>query len=338
MSHIVVKYHNDFNKIQLPSFTEQEQNILFTILSKIKDKKQENNKPIRLFAKDIIMGKVESKEHFTAIMNSLKNKFFKADFRQIHETDTEIIESHIHFFNTMDIHYQKKNPNDGNDNSKIFCFIDLAVNERFEYLLNELTANFTRFELVEFVSLSGKYTKTLYRNLKQYRYTGKLKMQWQEFMRVMDIPYTRQSDIDQFILKPAIKELTKPRTLFDQQRIPFKNLTYNKQKERGNKITSIEFTFTPESEAPELKLETTPHQELLGKYKQYEGANYEIKNLRGERLRFMYIKKLDILDNGKIRIIVNEPQGEGKKAINEGQQTLTEQEFQSRIIANLYNP
>ncbi|EAI7238623.1 replication initiation protein, partial [Campylobacter upsaliensis] len=32
----IVKYHNDFNKIKLPSFTEQEQNLLYGILLKIK--------------------------------------------------------------------------------------------------------------------------------------------------------------------------------------------------------------------------------------------------------------------------------------------------------------
>ncbi|BDB65810.1 replication initiation protein (plasmid) [Helicobacter cinaedi] len=240
MSNVIVKYHNDLNKIQLPSFTEQEQNMLFSILAKVKD--AENGK-IRLFTEDILTNKVESSEYFTAVMDSLKNKFFKASFRQIVETRTEIIDSHFHLFNTMDIHYQKKDPNDMHDNSKIFCYMDLQVNPRFAYLINELTANFTRFELTEFISLSGKYTKTLYRLLKQYRNTGYMRTEWREFMRIMDIPYTRQTDIDQFILKPALKELTKPRNLFDIERVPFKNLSYKKIKKGGNKISEIEFRF-----------------------------------------------------------------------------------------------
>ncbi|MGQ2889229.1 RepB family plasmid replication initiator protein (plasmid) [Campylobacter coli] len=38
----IVKYHNDFNKIQLPSFTEQEQNLLFLIFARIKEKGIDN--------------------------------------------------------------------------------------------------------------------------------------------------------------------------------------------------------------------------------------------------------------------------------------------------------
>ena len=245
MSNVIVKYHNDLNKISLPSFTEQEQNMLFSILSRIKET---DGKNIRLFQKDIIVDKLKSAEYFTEVMDSLKNKFFKASFRQIVETETEFIDSYFHLFNTMNIHYRKKNPDDGNDTSKIFECIDLEVNAKFLYLINELTANFTRFELAEFVSLSGKYTKTLYRLLKQYRHTGNMRMGWQEFLHIMDIPkdYT-QTNMDKWILKPAIKELTKEKNLFDGTRIPFKNLSYTKLKGkgrgRGGNVIGIEFSF-----------------------------------------------------------------------------------------------
>lgn len=267
----IVKYHNDLNKIKLPNFTAQEQNLLFTILAKIKNKKQENNEPIRLFMKDIVIGKIESREVFTEIMESLKNKFFKASFRQIIETETEIIDSHFHLFNKMDIHYTKKDPNDGYDDSKIFYHIDLEVNQRFEYLIKELTSNFTTFELLEFINLNSKYTKTLYRLLKQYRSTGIMKMKWNEFESIMDIPRNTYNmcDIDKQILKPAIKELTKERTLFDTSRVAFQNLQYEKIKEKGfggrgqgGKIVGIQFTFTPEATQSKTTIEqqTTPTQ------------------------------------------------------------------------------
>lgn len=263
----IVKYHNDFNKIKLPNFTAQEQNLLFTILAKIKNKKQENNEPIRLFMKDIVIGKIESREVFTKIMESLKHKFFKASFRQIIETETEIIDSHFHLFNKMDIHYTKKDPNDGYDDSKIFYHIDLEVNQRFEYLIKELTSNFTTFELLEFINLNSKYTKTLYRLLKQYRSTGIMKMKWDEFASIMDIPRnTYMCDIDKQILKPAIKELTKERTLFDKNRVAFQNLQYEKIKEKGfggrgqgGKVVGIQFTFTPEAKTT-IEQQTTPTQ------------------------------------------------------------------------------
>ncbi len=51
--------------------------------------------------------------------------------------------------------------------------IEIQVNmPYFGYLLNFLHANFTSFELLEFQNISGKYAKTLYRLLKQWKSTG----------------------------------------------------------------------------------------------------------------------------------------------------------------------
>lgn len=248
----IVKYHNDFNKIQLPSFTEQEQNLLFLIFAKIKEKGIDN--VINLYANDFKINEKlsNSREYLTDNINSLKYKFFKANFKQIIETRTEIIHKYVNLFETMEIHYVKRNPDDGYDESTLFNRITLKINPDFAYLVNQLTTNFTAFELEEFISLSGKYTKTLYRLLKQYRTTGKVYFEWEEFKRIMDIPEKmKMCDIDKDILKPVIKELTKERNLFDQIRVPFKNLAYEKDKAksrgRGGKVIGITFTFKPEN-------------------------------------------------------------------------------------------
>ena len=73
MSNAIVKYDNDSNKIQLPIFTEQEQNLLFSIVSRIKET---NGKNIRLFWKDSIVD-IESMKYFTKIMDSLRDKFLR---------------------------------------------------------------------------------------------------------------------------------------------------------------------------------------------------------------------------------------------------------------------
>ena len=48
----IVKYHNDFNKIKLPSFTEQEQNLLCFLFTKIKEKKENESEEIESNTKD----------------------------------------------------------------------------------------------------------------------------------------------------------------------------------------------------------------------------------------------------------------------------------------------
>lgn len=322
----IVKYHNDLNRIKLPDFTAQEQNLLFTILAKIKNKKQENNEPIRLFMKDIVIGKIESREVFTESMESLKNKFFKASFRQIIETETEIIDSHFHLFNKMDIHYTKKDPNDGYDDSKIFYHIDLEVNQRFEYLIKELTSNFTTFELLEFINLNSKYTKTLYRLLKQYRSTGIMKMKWNEFESIMDIPRNTYNmcDIDKRILKPAIKELTKERTLFDKNRVAFQNLQYEKIKEKGfrgrgqgGKVVGIQFTFTPEVTQSKTTIEQqTTQTQSNHSIQQNNTGNYAITPKTNGKDEKEVIKEYDtryrhtkVNYNGEILVIKSVSQG-----------------------------
>ena len=50
--------------------------------------------------------------------------------------------------------------------------LTVSVNSRFSFLLNDLTSQFTRFELAEFTALRSSYAKECYRRLKQYRQTG----------------------------------------------------------------------------------------------------------------------------------------------------------------------
>ncbi|ENU2796653.1 replication initiation protein [Campylobacter jejuni] len=247
----IVKYHNDFNKIKLPSFTEIEQDLLCGLMVKLKEEKGK----VTFYPNDLrnILKSSYDNESLLKFASSLKEKFFKSDFTIIERTtrgDKEV-EAHrtINLFTEFAIYVYKdyilEKPNELES-------IEIQVNPRFEYILNQLTANFTAFELAEFIALSGKYTKTLYRLLKQYRTTGKAYFEWEEFKRIMDIPENYEMhNIDKWILKPAIKELSKERNLFDQIRVPFKNLAYEKDKAksrgRGGKVIGITFTFKPEN-------------------------------------------------------------------------------------------
>ena len=58
----------------------------------------------------------------------------------------------------------------------------VGVNEEFAFLLNDLTSQFTRFELAEFADLKSKYAKEFYRRAKQYRSSGIWKISRDEFL------------------------------------------------------------------------------------------------------------------------------------------------------------
>ncbi|KAA6483163.1 RepB family plasmid replication initiator protein, partial [Helicobacter pylori] len=74
----------------------------------------------------------------------------------------------------------------------------------------------------------GKYAKTLYRLLKQYKSTGILSVEWSQFRELLDIPkdYT-MPNIDKFVLKIALKELRKI--------YPFEHLSYKKERRSHDK-------------------------------------------------------------------------------------------------------
>lgn len=282
----IVKYHNDFNKIQLPSFTEQEQNLLCGIISKIRE--NPINQSIKLTPQELIKFSTENltNKALGDMLFILRNKFFKADFMiLIEDKERDFIGKEIiNLFESFKLWYDKKDTE-----FKHLLEIELKVNPRFEYIVNEITKNFTGFKLEEFIALSGKYTKTLYRLLKQYRTTGKAYFEWEEFCRVMDIPENKKiCEIDRDILKPALKELTKERNLFDQIRVPFKNLAYEKEKQkgtrgRGGKVIGITFTFKPESVLMQ-KLENESQKIMSDEQKYLKILN----NMKLNQVRFDY--------------------------------------------------
>ncbi|EDO9137636.1 RepB family plasmid replication initiator protein [Campylobacter coli] len=285
----IVKYNNDFNLLPMPELKAIQMDMFMAIISLTKDKKENTPFLKKFFNPDkrkIIIpqkkfielcrlndSKMDYKEIFFAIDDCLKKLCnflisYQKDERTIYNfvcfEEANIIADEVH------ITLQSR-------------FYDMIINKKF---------GFTAFELAEFAELSGKYTKTLYRLLKQFRTTGKAYFEWEEFCRIMKIPENyRQIDIDQRILKPAIKELSKERNLFDQIRVPFKNLAYEKEKTagrgRGGKVSGISFTFKPENIQMQ-KLENESQKIMSDEQKYLKILN----NMKLNQVRFDYNNKL----------------------------------------------
>ncbi|EIN6725374.1 replication initiation protein [Campylobacter coli] len=285
----IVKYNNDFNLLPMPELKAIQMDMFMAIISLTKDKKENTPFLKKFFNPDkrkIIIpqkkfielcrlndSKMDYKEIFFAIDDCLKKLCnflisYQKDERTIYNfvcfEEANIIADEVH------ITLQSR-------------FYDMIINKKF---------GFTAFELAEFAELSGKYTKTLYRLLKQFRTTGKAYFEWEEFCRIMKIPENyRQIDIDQRILKPAIKELSKERNLFDQVRVPFKNLAYEKEKAKGRgqggKVSGITFTFKPENiEMQKLENES---QKIMSDEQKYLKI---LNNMKLNQVRFDYNDKL----------------------------------------------
>ena len=268
----IVKYHNDLNQLIFPNFLEQELNVFNHLIVQMVNQKKEileftPEEVARFFPSNY------TREEMVFMLYDMAGKMTAKSFKHISQKNNHIEESFIVMFPTFKVESERYS-----EDSITLKSLKVRVNPDFQYLFNEVFGNFTKYELGEFIDIKGKYTKRFYMLLKQYRDTGvcaTYKNNWDDFCAMLNIPKDYEMrDIDKRILKPAIEELTKERTLFDQERIPFKNLKYEKIKGagrgQGGKVIGIVFTFEPE---PEVRVEFEEAQQKLEQQEQEQTQN-----------------------------------------------------------------
>lgn len=279
MNNVEVRYNNDLNKLPLPHLTGRQMDLFFSILA------HTNEKNKSFLGNFFVDRQVEIP--FNRFVNLCRADDWKKSF---HSVIAEI-DNFLKLIVDYKIFYE-----DERAKYAFVCFekakwdkqeqiIKITFQKDFYEMIINYKLGFTRFELAEFLTLSSEYTKKLYTHLKQFRKQGYWNVKWEYFMQIMQIPQSYNiCDIDKQILKPAIKELTKERNLFDTKRVPFKNLQYEKIKEKGfggrgqgGKVVGIKFTFMPETKEIETKLEEENPKnnidiEKLNKL--YKGRNY----------------------------------------------------------------
>ena len=241
----IVKYSNDLHKLKIGNFGEMEQNLLFGILANCRNKYDEFVMTLAELNEFSPSRKYTANEMLQKAL-SLRESIFKLDFSVIKSKDENYHEQDIYnLFSRFTICYNGKK----NDfkNAEL-TEIRLKVNEDFRELIANLTKEFTQYELEEFIFLNSRYTKTIYRYLKQFRTTGIWRVSWDDFKEILGIPNSYEMrDINKRILEPSIKQLQEPLNLFERSRTPFKNLKCTKIKGkgrgRGGTVVAIEFTF-----------------------------------------------------------------------------------------------
>lgn len=233
-----IKLHNDFYKLKIGSWNALEQNIFFGILANCHDQ-TEFVFTLADLNSFIVGHRLTANEMLKQVL-SLEKRIFKLDCTLIKSVNANLHQRQkLNLFSSFEICYNGKK--DDFENGKL-KELKIKINPDFAYLIKDIRKNYTEYDLQEFLSIKGKYTRTLYQNLKKFRSTGILRVKWDNFLDLMGIPNTYQSgDIDKQILKPSIKALTNT----------FQNLTYTKIKQkgrgRGGKVVAIEFVFKPQT-------------------------------------------------------------------------------------------
>lgn len=249
----IVEYHNDFHKLSLGNFSELEQNLLMGVLVNCRN---QGDKIIKMCYDDVLhyvdKRKNITKKELLDIIINLRTNFFKLDFKVIKKQGNLKCEAYYNLFSKFEIYINEIENLEKQKLEQQFSHLILKVNDDFAYIINELTRDFTQFELDEFLYLRGKYSKSLYRLLKCVRTTGYYIKKWSDFKGLMGIPESmRDNMIETRILKPCVEKLsTTIKTHLFDARIPFENLEYKFKKESSKRgkpqVTHIEFYFKPQ--------------------------------------------------------------------------------------------
>ena len=241
----LVKYQNDMNRLKFKGFTQTDMNLFVALCSQMKEKGA--NEVVLSFSKIKQLVKYDEKKRsineFIQDLERMNEQLMSVNCKII--TDSKIIMFVL--FPTFEIDKKQET-------------LTVAVNEKFTWLLNEMKT-YTIFELAEFIELKSKYSKHLYRILKQWRTVGKyIFHDLQEFREIMDIPvkYTNRQ-LMQDCVSVAVEEIKK----LDKS---FKNFKCEPEyaQKRGKPLEKLIFTWTPEIVTTPKKKENQVLEQLQG--------------------------------------------------------------------------
>lgn len=232
----VVRYNNDLNnKTYLKNFNALELNFFMAICSKLKTQGTDEV----IFSFKELKKKIQydrettrNTDNFISKLRSTNRKILNS----ICEIETKDYIDQFVLFPTFRI-------------SKKTGTLTVRINQDYAYLLNDFS-NFTEFGLANFIKLSSKYVKLLYKELMQFRSTGKLYLTMEDFRKKLDIPNSYSfSKIKDRILVPSIQDFS---FIFKKFKIVviYNNedeveINENTEEKRGDKrkVTNINFYF-----------------------------------------------------------------------------------------------
>lgn len=239
MSNNIVRYNNGLNGVALRTFSPVDMDLFWAICSKMKRK--QTNEEIFPFAEIREISKYSQRgtEIFANDVIQMADKLGGMAFY----FEDEHIWERLNLFQRFVVDKDKET-------------LTVKVNEQFEFILNSIGTDFTRFELDNMTKLNSSYSKELYRQLMAHRNISTKKGAWfvrvEDFKELLAVPKSfRMTNIDKRIFEVAKKEFTTPDE--DGNKI-FSSFKVEKVKARsGNKISSFKIYFE-ESSIPKVPL------------------------------------------------------------------------------------
>lgn len=222
MNKKIVRYNNDLNSVTFGSFREKELDLFFSICFKLKELGTDE---VEISFEELKELSDYSNRNVRRFINDLESTYDKMLGLNIKMKHSEMSFEKFNLFTAYSV--------DG-DSKKI----RIKVSEKFEYILNKILGNYTKFDLIDFVRLRSTYSKNLFKLLKQWNSVKEFKVSVEDFKELLGVSdkYTT-ANFNTRVLGPIMEELPQH----------FKGLTLEKIK-TGRKVTHLRFTWQIEKQ------------------------------------------------------------------------------------------
>lgn len=290
MDNQIVIYNNAVNELSFKEFTENDFNLFMAICSRMKELGDTTQQIDYAYIQSLINW--DRRQRAELFHNELMKMADK--LRRIGATVNVNQDEFVSFnlFSTFR----------GNKKKKI---LTIKTNPDFAYILNDLTKNFTRFELREYVSLDGKYSKLIYQHLRQYRKTGWWNVSIEDIRRDLAIPdsYANKYIMDK-VIKPSIEVLKTCKSFSDLTVEPVQSTG------RGRAIVGYKFKWTAENQIPgqstlvdaqeEIQKYRAEKQAERNKQKKNTFTDFQQREIDFDALeRSLIQKEINLVERGK---------------------------------------
>lgn len=232
---MIIRHDPELNAIPLRDFKSVEMDLLFSIISRVQEKGDNIINITFSELKDLSNYKPTANKRFIDDIESTYKKLLTLTFGKM--SKNKLDREYFIMFTRFRIHGNESVP-----------FVEIQVHDLAIPLINNLD-RWVRYTLQEFNALDSRYSKTMYRLLKQFRTTGRAYYHKEQLFELLDVPASyakKMVNFDNKVLEPILKELSPI----------FTNLAIKKvhASKRGRPVIAYEFTFEPE---PKDKAENT---------------------------------------------------------------------------------
>lgn len=263
----VIEYDSKMNELNFGKFKEKELDLFFSICYKMKNEGLNEVTLTFQELKELSNYSNRNLDRFIKDLESTYDKMLNIKIR----TETKTTITKIILFTRYHIEKEDRT-------------VRIKIHEDGKYLLNDIE-KFTKFDLMEFVSLKSSYAKNMFKMLKQFDNEDSYnwyQIKLDDFIELMGIPkYYKMGNIDQRVLSPILEQL-KPY---------FHKLKLEKIK-KGVKVESLKFTWKAKKKKQAEEIQAIKKRSSIGE-KELEEHQEQFQEIKKEINSMDQVEKID---------------------------------------------